>query len=196
MRVKDQNPTPAAAARRAQIVDAAIHVLADRGYANTSFARIAEHAELSSTRLISYHFADKSALMQAVVETVLDAASDFMRPHLDAASGRRATLAAFVRSNLDFIATHPAHIRSLVEIVTGSRGAEGGSITRESLTVMTRFLRDGQAEGAFRDFDPHVMAMSVRASIDATVTTPDIDHAAYADELVALFDRATRNETP
>ncbi|TDD47082.1 TetR family transcriptional regulator [Nonomuraea terrae] len=46
-------------ARRAQIVGATIATIAELGYHQASFARIAERANLSSTRLISYHFDHK-----------------------------------------------------------------------------------------------------------------------------------------
>ena len=60
-------------ARRKQIVDAAIETIAEIGYAKASFARIAERAGLSSTGLISYHFANKSELIeQAALSVITD----------------------------------------------------------------------------------------------------------------------------
>lgn len=50
-------------ARRAQIVTAAIEVIAEVGYAKASFSRIAKQAALSSTGMISYHFAGKDDLV-------------------------------------------------------------------------------------------------------------------------------------
>src|SRR5687768_12945642 len=61
----------AAAARRAQILEATIAVIAEEGFAKASFARIRERAGLSSTRLISYHFAGKAELVAALVEHVV-----------------------------------------------------------------------------------------------------------------------------
>ena len=60
-----------ATARRAQIVAATVAVIAEEGYAQASFARIAQRAGLSGTRLISYHFAGKADLVAAVVEDVV-----------------------------------------------------------------------------------------------------------------------------
>jgi AcrR family transcriptional regulator len=57
-----QSRTFTESARRAQIVAAAIDVIADGGYASASFAAIARRAGLSSTGLISYHFASKEIL--------------------------------------------------------------------------------------------------------------------------------------
>ena len=54
-------------ARRAQIVTSAIDVIAEDGYAKASFSRIAKHAGLSSTGMISYHFAGKDDLITACV---------------------------------------------------------------------------------------------------------------------------------
>ena len=67
----------ASEARRAQIVAATMQVIAEDGLAQASFARIAERAGLSSTRLISYHFAGKDELIEAVVRDGLDAMAGF-----------------------------------------------------------------------------------------------------------------------
>ncbi|WP_409496972.1 TetR family transcriptional regulator [Amycolatopsis sp. cmx-11-12] len=61
-------------ARRAQIVAAAIETIAGLGYARASFAQIAKEAKLSSTGLISYHFANKEELVRTVLEDVFAAA--------------------------------------------------------------------------------------------------------------------------
>src|SRR5579872_5747351 len=65
-------------ARRAQIVEAAIATIAEVGYAHTSFALIAKRAGLSSTGLISYHFASKDDLIAQVVATIFGAIERFM----------------------------------------------------------------------------------------------------------------------
>src|SRR5664280_2542101 len=67
-----------ATARRAQIVAATIDVIVESGYPQASFARIAERAGLSSTRLISYHFAGKAELIAAVVTEVTTAIGQHM----------------------------------------------------------------------------------------------------------------------
>jgi hypothetical protein len=61
--IRDRSLT--ATARRAQIIAATIETIAELGYGQASFGRIAERAGLSSTRLISYHFADKQELLLA-----------------------------------------------------------------------------------------------------------------------------------
>ncbi len=51
--------------RRAQIVDAALHVMAEHGFRGASIKRIAQHAGLKSPALIYWYFKDKEALFEA-----------------------------------------------------------------------------------------------------------------------------------
>lgn len=206
MRVTENAGPPAersvtATARRAQIVGAAIEAIAELGYAQTSFAKIAARAGISSTRLISYHFAGKDDLMRAVVDEATTAAVAFIRPRIAAVAGRAAVLAAYIEANLEFMSTHPAHIRALVDIAVNARTPDGAPLTVQdgpALELLERHFRDGQAEGVFRDFDPRVMAVSLRASIDAAAGVlarePGADLKAYGTELVGIFERATQGE--
>src|SRR6202171_3426105 len=54
--------------RRAQILDAAVHVMAERGFRGASIKRIAERAGLKSPALIYWYFKDKQALLEAMLE--------------------------------------------------------------------------------------------------------------------------------
>ena len=55
-------------ARRLQIVDAAMHVMAEHGFRGASIKRIAQRAGLKSPALIYWYFRDKQALFVAVLE--------------------------------------------------------------------------------------------------------------------------------
>ncbi|MEW9548117.1 TetR/AcrR family transcriptional regulator [Nonomuraea sp. NPDC050783] len=182
-------------ARKAQIASAAIAVLAERGYAETTFEAICEHAGLSSKRLITYHFAGKDRLLEAVVQQVVADAAAFMRPALEAATGPRAQLEAFIRSNLAFVAAHPTHVRAVQQIAF-NQAPVGGPERDAALARLVALLADGQRTGAFREFDRTVMAAALRASLDtmAERVADGLDPGACADELVELFDRATRAE--
>lgn len=56
-----------AAGRRAQILEAALDVMAERGFRGASIKRIAERAGLKSPALIYWYFKDKSALLEALL---------------------------------------------------------------------------------------------------------------------------------
>jgi AcrR family transcriptional regulator len=197
MRVND---TVTASARRAQIVTAAIDTIAELGYGNASFARIAKRAGISSTRLISYHFDDKAELVRAVVGAVLSEAADYMGKRMRTAGGTRTEmLATYIESNLEFIAGHPTAIRAVIEIASNARTEDGTPLLRPSdvddpRERLAATFREGQEAGEFRVFDPAVMAVTLRAAIDAAASGPGLDPHFYAAELVGLFTRAVRKD--
>lgn len=59
------------AAKRAELLDAAIAVLVDEGFAGVSLRKVAERAGCS-TGAVTYNFANKEALMAAVIESRFD----------------------------------------------------------------------------------------------------------------------------
>lgn len=180
--------------RRREIVDATIRVLAEQGFAATSFARICETAGYSSTRMISYHFREKAALMQAVVERVVSDAAAVMVPAMEAEVTWRAKLAAYIGSNLRFLAEHRLAARAVIEVIVNAPPAENGLREDTSALLLSVLLTHGQEAGEMGEFDPLVVARSIRATIDAFATTmptsADATEAAIT-EIVALFDRAT-----
>ena len=189
-------------ARRTQIVQAAIETLAELGYARASYAQIAKRAGLSSTGLISYHFAGKEELLDEVVGEVVAAGQAFMVPRIEAAAPGRDRVRTYIESNLAFMATHRAHMTAVVEVLNAlPREREGQAVPyaprhERGLTQLKGYLREGQRIGQLRAFDTAVMAATIRAAIDAVAfrlpTDPDLDLSAYAGELADLFDYAAR----
>ena len=83
-------------ARRAQIVQAAIETIAEAGYRGATFARIARHAGLSSTGLISYHFAGRDELIAEVAAKVIADICAFMTARLEGVSDPAAALRGYI----------------------------------------------------------------------------------------------------
>ena len=192
----------AATARRAQIVAATIETIAELGYAQASFARIAERAQLSSTRLISYHFAGKEELISAVVEDIYGGIRAFMEERMRDLPDARTALLTYIRSRVEYVAGHRTQMAALMSVFLDHRSTEGerrsGSGTeRRALREIQDILESGQRSGLFREFDTFVMASTVRRAIDGLPfllrTEPDLDLGAYAAELTTLFDLATRS---
>jgi TetR/AcrR family transcriptional regulator, fatty acid metabolism regulator protein len=188
-------------ARREQIAAAAIDAIAEAGYAGASFARIAERLGISRG-LISYHFAGKDDLIKQVVHQAAEQAKAYIRPRLLAESTGPGTLRAYIESNLAFMRDHRNNVIAMIEI---ARSAEGRHIYHSDTDVVdaVRALEDGlsgfQAAGQFRpDFDPHVMAIAIRAAIEAAsprlALDPGFDMDNYASEIATVFDLATRVE--
>ena len=195
--------SPSARARREQIVSAMIEVVAREGYAAASYARIAKHAGLSSTRLISYHFADKDDLVATTVATIVERIGAEVAAALAAAdpTDPRARLTAYIRGVVDLHVTHRDAMQALAGIVLDHRAAGDArpysqDDDRTAVGQVEALLRDGQSRGSFRAFDPFVLATAIQRSLDGLAfllgTVPDLDLRHYADELVTASDLATR----
>ncbi|MET3807878.1 AcrR family transcriptional regulator [Nakamurella sp. UYEF19] len=188
-----------AQARRAQIVAATIDVIAEIGYGQTSFARIAEHAKLSSTRLISYHFAGKDELITAVAEDAITSIGDHLARQLAAETTASGMLRAYIEGMVQFTATHRSRMKALLEIFLNG-GLHYDATTDQSVVGhVETILRQGQAGGEFREFDARVMATAVQRAVEGLPflleSTPDLDCAAYGRELVTLFELGTRRSS-
>lgn len=183
--------------RRAQIVHAAIETIAAEGYAGTSFVKIAKRAGLSSTGLISYHFANKRELVEQIVVAVYSELRVFVCERLDGLPTAAAALRTYIDSNIRFSATHPTQMRALLSIfVSGDLDYDEGA-DREAVAPIERILRWGQDNGEFREFDLRVMATSIQRSVEGPTfllsREPGLDLDSYVDELATLFDLATRS---
>ena len=188
-------------ARRAQIVAAAIDTIADFGYAGASFARIAERLGISRG-LISYHFTGKDDLMKQVVRDVIEKGMAYMRPRILAGSTGPGMLRAYIETNLAFMRENRKDLIAVSEIARSADGRRlfyGDSDVVDAVRALEHLLSGFQTAGQLRsDFDPHVMAIAVRAAIDAVPSRlapePEFDIDNYAREIVTVFDLATRIE--
>lgn len=181
---------------------ATIDTIAEYGYGRATFARIAAKAGLSSTRLISYHFASKEELMRAVIQQVSTDLRNFMTEQLDDLPDARSALIAYIRGRVEFIADHRAQMDALMSIFLQLAGpaeqrADDAAAERRILARLERILAEGQASGEFRDFDALVMAATIQRSIDGLPyllrVAPKLELEKYADELATTFDLATRS---
>jgi AcrR family transcriptional regulator len=181
--------------RRAQIVTAAIEVIAEVGYVKASFSQIAKHAGLSSTGMISYHFAGKDDLLAACVAEIERVTDAFMQSRIQAVDGHVAVLRAYVEANLALVGEHPAAVRALIDIVRNVPAQRTG--VNQRLAVFEEHFRSGQAAGAFRPFDTRTVTIALMNGLDAVVVTAAVDVPEPAElarigrELADLYVQAT-----
>lgn len=194
MQVKE--PSFTGSARRAQIVDATLSVIAEQGYDRASYARIAEQAQLSSTRLISYHFAGKADLISACAAQVIERIGAWTGSAVHAEETAAGALQAYITATIRFIDDNRAAMTALTRIVLAGALKYTTADDAAAAAPLEDLLRRGQESGEFRSFDPAVMAHAVQRSIDGLPfvleRAPETDCAAYGRELGALFELATR----
>jgi AcrR family transcriptional regulator len=184
------------AARRAQIVRAAVETIAAEGYAKASFVRIAARAGISPG-LITYHFKAKDQLIRAVVEHVdanLDAAMSEGPEPATYAEALERILTGYVRH----CAQRPNEMTALHQILAGASSASLRHLAEErdraGTAELVEFLTEAQRNGEFRPFDAGVFAaamLSVMQSVPARLRErPDVDPERYGREVTELFVHA------
>jgi len=193
-------------ARRTQIVHAAIDTIAEVGYARASLARIGARIGISKG-LIGYHFAGKDELISEVVAKIIAEGKAFMTPRIFAAPPGPAMLRAYVESNLGFMREHPNYMVAIGEIrrrggltADGQERFYGEANIDEFSGELENFLSRIRGAGGLRsDFDPKIMALAIRAAIDAVARQlardRDLDIDGYAKAIANIFDLATRVQT-
>lgn len=192
-------------ARRAQIVAAAIDTIAELGYGQASLARIAETAG-TSKGVIIYHFGGKDELIRELVAGLVARGVAYMEPQIDAEPTGAGKLRAYIESNLAFMRENRNHMVAIVEIALNARAADGSrlydfSVQDAGVAALEQLLAYFQGTGEFRaSFDPHVMAMAIRAAINSVpaqlARDPALDVGHHAREIADMFYIATRPGEP
>jgi TetR/AcrR family transcriptional regulator, fatty acid metabolism regulator protein len=187
--------------RRAQIVQCAADVLAEAGYARASMAEIARRAGIAKS-VISYHFADKSELMQEIIRTGIEEYTKSLESRMAAEPTASGKIRAYLAASADFMVVHRSLNLAIVEIAFNALAPDGRPL-RATMpmevygSAFEQVLRDAQASGELREFDVEVMAGLLRSAVTHTMVMairadPGADLAAYARELGTTFDLATR----
>jgi len=187
------------AARRAQVVEAAIGTVAEVGYARASLSRIAEHAGISKS-VISYHFSGKEELLEQVVTQVYEDCGRFMEDRIRREGTWAGKLRAYVLGELAYMHDNRARMLAASEIATSHRTADGTPLFLgfgvEDLGELVGILEGGQASGEFGAFDARVAAITVTHAIDGALTEwqkdDSLDLLAYGEELTSFLHRAVR----
>lgn len=180
-------------ARRDQIVRAAIETIAEVGYAKASIKEIARRVGISGG-LISYHFAGKDELLQQVVADIRASLDQSIIERTDQTAGYSGALRELMAGFVHYCAEHRTEMYALREIAANSAKPD----LDESIDELAEILREGQAEGEFREFDPRLMAVSLNAALEAVprelYARADTDVTTYADELAEAFVQAVRRK--
>jgi AcrR family transcriptional regulator len=187
--------------RRAQIIDAALHVMAEHGFRGASIKRIAAHAGLKSPALIYWYFKDKQALFEAMLEQMapflgvvadaeqwLDRPPQEVLPRLVAGfmhTVHQPVIGRFVRVLLSEAARHPS---------VAAFFAQRGPLV--VLNFLERYLARQVVLGRLRPHDSraaarafmgmlivYILGREVFVDIGAGFPSPD----SYAREVTSIF---------
>ncbi|GAA4013181.1 TetR family transcriptional regulator [Deinococcus rubellus] len=182
-------------ARRQQLIQATITVVAQVGYAQASVARIAQQAGISKG-LISYHFRNKEDLFAQTLKETFRSISAAVTQTLDLTQPAPIIMRQLLAETANYGATHHAQFRALDEISRNLRNPSGQQLLtladyEEVYQGLERLFQRGQREGHFRSFDTRVMAVTYQSAVDTMFAYadahPDTDLKAYADSLADIL---------
>lgn len=185
--------------RREQLLGCAIDAIVDLGFQGMSVGEVARRAGVSKG-VVTYHFAAKADLIYEVVAQIFDSITKFLESRLGRTTPKT-FVADYIFAWVEYYRTHTQYMLAIGEIwgnfrdETGRRRFGEQAIAGE-LADVQRALELGQADGSRGQFSAQVMAVTMKAALDALLaqlaSDPELDLKAYGDELVELFERATR----
>jgi TetR/AcrR family transcriptional regulator, fatty acid metabolism regulator protein len=184
--------------RRDQLVHCAIDAIVALGFQGASVAEVARRAGVSKG-VVTYHFAAKDDLIFAAVAEIFDSVKEFLETRLRSTSPKR-FVADYINAWVAYYRTQTRYIVAIREIWANFRDDNGNQhfgpqAVSGELAVVQQVFEYGQADGSLGQFDARVMAVTIKASLDALLnqfaTDPELDLEAYGAELVTMFERAT-----
>lgn len=182
------------AARRAQIIEAAITAVNEVGYHRASLALIAERAHTSKS-VISYHFDGKDEVLLQVTEHVFGELGELIMATVDAVDSPAAKLTAYIRSYFAFMRDHRPAMLAALEIMVSHRTADDVPLYQvegeDDTALLEAILTAGMADGTFRTVDLEVAATTIVHALDGGLSRsqihPSIDLVEYGEHLNDLL---------
>ena len=189
-------------ARRQQIIDATIRVMAARGWQDTSIDEITREAGVSRG-LVAYHFKDKAQLLAGVLARCQELFEAAVAESIASSRDPIEQLRNASRNAVLMARDAPASYEVFLHFTAGARGdpelaAQVQDLYRGFRRAIASGIRKGQASGRIRAVNPDAVAAGHMGAIIGIalqwLLDPDafdIESAANdtADALIALVSR-------
>lgn len=170
-------------ARRAQLIDVTIALVAEHGYAATSLAKIAQAAGITKGAVL-YHFETKDAVVTAAHDSVLSALVKTVSDAVEGASVQDRP-AAYVRAMIGHLRRHPEHTRMLTQSLTTVAKVESSRLRWAPLADLIDAARN--AGSPDRPIDSRSLAISIGGAIDAVVMERLTDSAFATEDAAEML---------
>lgn len=195
-------------ARRRQIVEGALEVIAEQGYPQASLARIAEHIGIAKSAVL-YHFTNKSEVVEAVFTEIFARGAAVIVPAVNAETTAAAKLSAYIRANIAFVAANRSAAVAMLELISGYRDADGLRVDQAAAKAVQEnpptgdlaaldpqsIFAAGVEGGEFRELSPLFMKNILRGALDSAAQEyardPGYDVIAHGEVLVDILAKAT-----
>jgi AcrR family transcriptional regulator len=188
-------------ARRDQLIEATIDLVARHGYAGCSLQRIADAAGITKAAVI-YHFASKNEVIKAAYDSVVQSMIAHVGHQVEAAATAEAMVEAYLTSMIDYVRLNPRHIRMIIEAMVESAetGVEEQPTSPGRVQGLANLIDAAKADDSYRkDVDSSQLAIILGGAVDAiaaaSLTNPDLDLTAATATLLDLLHHGARQPT-
>lgn len=161
---------------RARIIDAALDLIADHGFAATSTRQISEQLGFTKAALY-YHFRTKDDLLEAIVEPVLDDLASLCT---------RATPASAVSDRRRVVEGYVAIVARHVKLIRVLSGDPAVHRYRSTVTSILERLMAILAGVSEPDASQRTRARAALGAIDAAIVRADVGEDLCLNEQTAL----------
>lgn len=184
-------PTGDHKAKRAELLKAAIAVIAREGYSDASLRKVAQHAGYT-TGAVTYYFANKEAMVTAVLESMFDEFDAFLTARQDPSDVETMLTQWLNRTSADSdfwpvmfqLLAHARHEPAFAAVIE-QRYAK----LRQVLTAM---LERGQGEGVIRgDIPADLLADQLSAISDGWMMMLPVEPERFAPKRLQELLQAT-----
>ncbi|KWX22010.1 hypothetical protein AFM11_22905 [Mycolicibacterium wolinskyi] len=174
------------AARRGEILDAALQLMHDKGYEKMTIDDVLAKLQMSKGALYHY-FGSKQALLEGIVDALAESASRPLRAVVDDAGlGAIDKLNAYMNASATWKADNPRAVATLVHLWRDENALFRQKLAQESMRtsvpMLEAIIRQGCDEGVFDTAFPHEAAMFI-AGLDGVL----------ADAYAAAIERDGRS---
>lgn len=158
-----------AEATRESLLDHALTLFSERGYAATSVRDVIQAAGVTQPTLY-YHFHDKLGLFQALIERYYGETHTQLEQIVSTISGCEARLRTLIWRSFEFCRADPRVPRLMFQTHYGPRILEIDGIldglTSRRFRLVTRIMLEGIEQGELRPADPEFLALGFCSLMD------------------------------
>jgi len=196
--------------RRRQIIEAAIRVMAEKGWNETSIDEITREAGVSRG-LVSYHFRDKSELLSGVLARCQEMFNDAISQAIAQTDDKVQQARLALRHAIDYTVEDPTVYQVFVYFAANGRsnpelGDQIRALWGNFREIAAAGIRRGQARGIYRnDIDPDAAAARQIGAITGLAVQWIVDPGAFPfveaarqceDMLIEYLTSGPRSDAP
>lgn len=173
--------------RRNELLDAAVRVFAQKGFAASRVEDVANEAGTGKGTVYLY-FASRDAILRAVFDSYAERTSATLESLTPAPPLDR--LAELIHTTITALAQHRDHAAVLLDLWRATPGLDMASVYRRHRAAITSLLDEARARGEIRpDIDDRHAAVIVGAlegSLIQWLVDPKVDLEQLADPITAV----------